>query len=68
MTSLTRDDVSLYESQKVCHICKKGFFYGKNRKKNLLCTETLEVIIQKNLKGQPITFASQITKYPKKLL
>ena len=32
MTTLTSDEVTLYESQKVCHICKGGFCYAKNKK------------------------------------
>ena len=32
MTPLTTDDVFLYESQKVCYICKRGFCYDKNKK------------------------------------
>ena len=32
MTMLTNDEVTLYESQKVCHICKGGFCYDKNKK------------------------------------
>ena len=33
MTPLTTDDVFLYESQKVCYICKRTFCYDKNDKK-----------------------------------
>ena len=33
MIPLTSDDVTLYESQKVCHICRGGFCYDKNKKK-----------------------------------
>ena len=33
MTPLTTDDVFLYESQKVCYICKIKFCYDKNDKK-----------------------------------
>ena len=33
MIPLTSDDVTLYESQKVCHICRGGFCYDKNNKK-----------------------------------
>ena len=33
MTTLTSDKVTLYESQKVCHICKAEFCYDKNKKK-----------------------------------
>ena len=32
MTTLASDDVTLYESQKVCHICKEKFCYDKNKK------------------------------------
>ena len=32
MADLTIDDVFFYESQKVCHICKRGFCYDKNKK------------------------------------
>ena len=32
MADLTTDDVFLYESQKVCYICKRGFCYDKNKK------------------------------------
>ena len=32
MMPLTTDDVFLYESQKVCHICKRGFCYDKHNK------------------------------------
>ena len=31
MTTLTTDDVFLYESQKVCYICKRRFCYDKNK-------------------------------------
>ena len=34
MTTLTSDEVTLCESQKVCHICKGGLCYGKNKKKD----------------------------------
>ena len=30
MAALTSDDVTLYESQKVCYICQKGFCSDKN--------------------------------------
>ena len=33
MTPLTTDDVFLYESKKVCYICKRKFCYDKNDKK-----------------------------------
>ena len=33
MTPLTADDVFLYESQKVCYLCKRGFCYNKKQKK-----------------------------------
>ena len=32
MTTLTSEKVTLYKSQKVCHICKGGFFYDENKK------------------------------------
>ena len=32
MADLTTDDVFLYESQKVCYICKRRFCYDKNKK------------------------------------
>ena len=32
MTPLTTDDAFLYESQKVCYICKRGFCYYKKKK------------------------------------
>ena len=32
MISLTSDQITLYESQKVCHICKEKFCYDKNKK------------------------------------
>ena len=32
MTTLTSDEVTLYESQKVCHICKGAFCYDTNKK------------------------------------
>ena len=32
MTTLTSDEVTLYASQKVYHICQGGFFYDKNKK------------------------------------
>ena len=32
MTSLKDKEVTLYESQKVCHICKEKFCYDKNKK------------------------------------
>ena len=32
MTTLTSDEVTLYESQKKCHICKEKFCYDKNKK------------------------------------
>ena len=31
MTTLTSDEVTLHESQKVCHICKGKFCYDKNK-------------------------------------
>ena len=33
MTSLTSDDVTLYQSQKVCYICKRTFCYDKIQEK-----------------------------------
>ena len=33
MIPLTSDDVTLYENQKVCHICRGEFCYDKNKKK-----------------------------------
>ena len=32
MTTLTSNEVTLYESQKVCHICNRAFCYDKNKK------------------------------------
>ena len=32
MTTLKSDQITLYESQKVCHLCKKKFCYDKNKK------------------------------------
>ena len=32
MTTLTSDEISLYESKKVCHICKEKFCYYKDKK------------------------------------
>ena len=32
MIPLTDKKINLYESQKVCHICKKKFYYDKNQK------------------------------------
>ena len=37
MADLTNDDVFPYESQKVCHICKRGFCYDKNKKEFKIC-------------------------------
>ena len=31
-TKLKSDEITLYESQKVCHICQKMFCYDKNKK------------------------------------
>ena len=33
ITTLTSDEITLYESQKVCPICKGRFCYDKNKKK-----------------------------------
>ena len=33
MTPLTSNDVALYQSQKVCHICKGAFCYDKKQEK-----------------------------------
>ena len=32
MTLLKDKEITLYESQKVCHICKEKFCYYKNKK------------------------------------
>ena len=32
MTTLTSDEISIYESKKVCHICKEKFCYDKYKK------------------------------------
>ena len=39
MTPLTSDDVALYQSQKVCYICKRAFFMIKNWKRDLNYTK-----------------------------
>ena len=33
MTSLTSNDLALYQSQKVCYICKRAFCYDKKQEK-----------------------------------
>ena len=59
MIPVTDNENQFYESLKVCHICKRGFCYDKNEKKNLKYTKKLEVIviIQENLEEQLIAFA-----------
>ena len=43
MTTLT--SVSLYKSQKVCHICKEEFCYDKNKKKKFKLYQKSEIIV-----------------------
>ena len=58
MIPLTDRKIIYNEKQKLCHICKKGFFYDKNEKKNLNYVKKLEIIaiIQENLEALPIAF------------
>ena len=35
MTPLTADNFFLYESQKVCYICKRAFCYDKKTRKEI---------------------------------
>ena len=43
MISLTNEEVTFYESQKVCHICKEGLCYDKNKKKKFkICHKVRE--------------------------
>ena len=51
MIPLTDRKIIYNEKQKLCHICKKGFFCDKNEK-------NLEIIaiIQENLEALPIAF------------
>ena len=60
MTSLNDEETTIYESQKVCHICKEKFCYDENKKKkNLNCTKKSEIIAttQENLEELLIVFA-----------
>ena len=70
MTTLTSEEVTLYKSQKVCHICKGGFFYDENKKANLNCTKKSEIIVitPENLEEPLIVIAIYSTKYLKKFL
>ena len=43
-TKLKSDEITLYESQKVCHICQKMFCYDKNKKANMLFIIKPEII------------------------
>ena len=45
MTTLTSDEVTLYESQKVCHICKGAFCYDANKKSEFKLYIKLEIIV-----------------------
>ena len=42
MIPLTNKEIKSYEKQKVCHICKEKFCYGKNKKKSEIIAITLE--------------------------
>ena len=33
MTLLTNQEIKAYKKEKVCYICKKEFYYDKNKKK-----------------------------------
>ena len=58
MIPLTDKEIESYEKQKVCHICKKEFWYNKNEKNEFkLCQKIREiVIIQENLEELLIAF------------
>ena len=46
MTPLTADDLFLYESQKVCHLCKRGFcYYTKKLEIIVILLENLEELL-----------------------
>ena len=45
MTTLTSNEVTLYASQKVCHICKGGFCYDKNKKEEFKLYQKSEIIV-----------------------
>ena len=45
MMPLTYIEITLYESQKVCHICKGGFCYDENDEKKIKNTLKLEIIV-----------------------
>ena len=45
MTTLTSDEVTLYESQKHVTYAKKGFVMIKTSKKNLSCAKKSEIIV-----------------------
>ena len=45
MTTLTSDEVTLYESQKYVTYAKKGFVMIKTSKKNLSCAKKSEIIV-----------------------
>ena len=42
MIPLTNKESKSYEKQKVCHICKKKFYYDKNKKVRDHSQENLE--------------------------
>ena len=59
MTTLTSNEVTLYASQKVCHICKGGFCYDKNKKEEFKLYQKSEIIVitLENLEELLIVFA-----------
>ena len=60
MRPLTDKEIKFYKRQKVCHICKKGFCYNKNKGANLKYSKRSEtiVILQGNLEELLIILAT----------
>ena len=59
MIPLTDKEIKFYEDQKVCHICKRKFFYDQIRKANMTFIIKSEIIVitPGNLEGLLIIFS-----------
>ena len=56
MTSLNDEETTIYESQKVCHICKEKFCYDENKEISFVMMKIIATT-QENLEELLVVFA-----------
>ena len=69
MTTLANNETTLYEKQKTCHICKKVFYYDKNKKREYSLYHKVRDHFRDTgkFRGAAHSICNLICKVPKKI-